>query len=625
MSLSSLAQPGNTFVVSGTSPRPSAFASTNSTIPGTTVLPYRDVAACNTTRNVDALLSRYEVERDTVVNLLKYEPSLLETSLYGPNSPISVDSQCLCQLGLNDAKGAVERLNRAEEGISRMNRRQYRCAQCTNLGRLTDIDSKTVGSPFHLEHGSSFGKKLVISSEQVRAQTINYDYKPARRLQELLQRDNEILSCEPNLIQLRGTKYLGSSTFTNRYLVTWYVDSLLSQIGSKGLRRILSAFICGDRGFYLEEAVGVGSIYDLISYDQYLTQEYTSAEITKSNTVVQTIVTQENQSLNEPRGINSRNSGFRSDSLMYVGPAKRRPIIIGFGTDNSMGAKNDVGSNDESLLGISEVEVKTVKEEPSDPVGPKYLKPELTKSILLQLVSHLHYLRDYGFSLGGAGLDNLLFDVDPTSYRYDGVSIMSQVTLKFSDLGYASITVLPPDLNVNTTRLYNYSETEELRIETNPYRPTVTTARVSCSLDNNRLACAVEQSLGNNTATSYRVYQLNSNTDLLFTHLQHLGIPLYQSSFDLYVLWSLLMCIPEFYESVMRENSLRRTWEELWLPEEYEDLREEIESYAKPKRRRDGSGCGKCVTRNEMIGILRRFRLRCDATEAAWKMLRDSV
>ncbi len=616
----------------------------------TAVLPYTDVSSCDNTRNVDALFARYTTERNNVVSLLKYSPDKLEDILYGPESPISVDTQCLCQLGKNYISSIEERImDRDSLRLPQLNRRQYSCAQCTNLGRLTDFKSKTVGSPIPIMYGMESGTSILIAEEKLHKQTIVHGYEPAKLLRQILMEESGIENCEPDLPNLLRAKFMGSSTFTNRTLVTWYTSSLVNKIGSKGINTIRSSFICGDTGFYLVDIPNIGTSEKLMTRDKYLTQDFETDEIRTRETIITDVITANPSSFLPVRRRKEDHKIMRSSNLP-ISTKRTRTIIRGFGnnsndlsrTGNIERGSDGLNINDEFIVNdTTKLLVKAINTTrridsmnvPIEPIGDKYLKPSITKGIILQLVSLLHYLKDYDFSLGGAGLDNLLFDSRPTSYQYDDVTIMSEITLKLNELGFAGITVkddkrdvLPLGMETKITRLYNYSDTDSLRITANPFVPVVITMKIIPSLDiSDGLSCSIPGN--NNSDKSYLVYRINTSSSstiekngILFSYFQHLGIPLYQSSFDLYTLWLMLMTFPKFYDSVMSDTNLKRVWISLWVPEEYDNMDIRLRKIHTDKA--TNIKCSMGTDRLELIRFLSDFRLRCDATDMVWDQLK---
>ena len=101
----------------------------------------------------------------------------------------------------------------------------------------------------------------------------------------------------------------------------------------------------------------------------------------------------------------------------------------------------------------------------------------------------------------------------------------------------------------------------------------------------------------------------------IFIYLQHMGVPLYQSSFDAYSFMVLLMSEPVFYRTVKADLKLSEIWESMWMPEEYEDVIQGLENL----HRTD-----KDITALQIVQFLSRFRLRCDGIEMVWQQLRRS-
>jgi len=242
-------------------------------------------------------------------------------------------------------------------------------------------------------------------------------------------------------------------------------------------------------------------------------------------------------------------------------------------------------------------------------------------------------LKKYDFSIGGASKKNLVFSSEPTSYIYDGISIMSKITVKFNELAYAGITVKDRGINNlavydQDIHLYNYSDMDSIRISSNPFIPVVTSMKIypSINCEDDATTCSLDGTI--DPTASYLVYKITATTSnsiekngILFSYLQHLGIPLYQSSFDLYTLWTMMMCYEEFYDSVMKTEELKQIWEEMWVPEEYNDVDSQLKNIHRDRR----TSISKGTSRLELIRFLAQFRLRCDGTILAWSRIKRLI
>ena len=115
-------------------------------------LPYLHSSCCDQTRSSENLFKRWNDERNLTINLL-YEDKI-QKLLWGKESPLSIDRQCLWQMGNRD-------INQ-----TRGFRLSHSCPQCRNLERLTErlTDQSLIGQSFILESGPETGKPVYIET-----------------------------------------------------------------------------------------------------------------------------------------------------------------------------------------------------------------------------------------------------------------------------------------------------------------------------------------------------------------------------------------------------------------------------------------------------------------------------
>jgi len=230
------------------------------------------------------------------------------------------------------------------------------------------------------------------------------------------------------------------------------------------------------------------------------------------------------------------------------------------------------------------------------------ISKEVTKGIIMQLFATLHALRKYDFSHGGPSSRSLLFKKEPCSYLYDGVHVEGPITLKLCDLYQSGITV-------NNNRLYNKSIIADEELNRGSFQPIINTTTItpfSLSRDRER----------SERLTVYRLMDPNTNiqASILFMYIKHLGLPIYQSSFDAYGFMISLMADRSFYVTVMNDESMYLLWRRMWLPEEFETVQEKIRKlHTSPDP----------VTRvDKVLKFLAGFGLRCDMIEYGWNMIK---
>ena len=98
-------------------------------------------------------------------------------------------------------------------------------------------------------------------------------------------------------------------------------------------------------------------------------------------------------------------------------------------------------------------------------------------------------------------------------------------------------------------------------------------------------------------------YKIGKNTLSFTSYVRHLGIPLFYSSFDVYSFFISLMTNDTFYNTVLENNCLKSIWEQLWNPDQYEDMMEDFELFR-------GKGI---YTYQNNVDFLSKYFLRCDA------------
>ena len=178
----------------------------------------QNIRYCETTRNVDTMFMIFCQERHDVIEEITSNPSNFADKLWSHDSPISIDRECLCQMGKHDQDDVSSKI-KTRIDINPILRRMYRCHQCTNIGRLTDITSTTVGSIFKLECGRDQGKQLTLNKVPILVLNIELTKTPQQYLNNILESNSQIIGCEPTLVKLKDDLFMGSDKFTNRVLV----------------------------------------------------------------------------------------------------------------------------------------------------------------------------------------------------------------------------------------------------------------------------------------------------------------------------------------------------------------------------------------------------------------------
>lgn len=215
-----------------------------------------------------------------------------------------------------------------------------------------------------------------------------------------------------------------------------------------------------------------------------------------------------------------------------------------------------------------------------------YLDPRIAKDIIIQVLVILKELSNVNFTHGNPSLDGLLFNKEPVSYLYDGYHVDSSITVQIAGLWNSSATF-------NNVHYFPNNIDAEIVLDRNTFAPDIATRNI-CSKD------SCESSL---------MYRLNNSTIDIYNAIRHIGFPLYVGSLDFYCFIVSLMSQEAFYKSVMSDESLKRLWSMMWLPEDIETI-------------------NKLVTEdNDLspVGIIRGSWLRCDIVSYMWNIIKKGI
>ena len=191
----------------------------------------------------------------------------------------------------------------------------------------------------------------------------------------------------------------------------------------------------------------------------------------------------------------------------------------------------------------------------------------------------------------------MLFKNEPSSYNYNNVNIICPVTLKLTNFDHSGCTVFNNNRNI---RLYSKSVVADEELKKRKFKPIIET---------------VESSNNYEKVTIYRLKDPRKciQETILFMYIKHLGLPIYQSSFDAYAFMIVLMADKSFYQGVIKDNNLYNFWKNMWLYEEFNIVQERllnIHDRVDP------------VTKVEnVIKILSSLGLRCDMIQYGWNQI----
>ena len=225
---------------------------------------------------------------------------------------------------------------------------------------------------------------------------------------------------------------------------------------------------------------------------------------------------------------------------------------------------------------------------------------DTVKGIIMQLFGTLHALRTVDFSHGNPCSRSILFKKDPVSYLYNGVHIECPITMKLCDFAYSGITI-------NSNRFYNKSVIADEEISKKQFKPVITTTSITPFTFN-------QEDISEITIYRLKDPQKYFQEAMMFMYLKHLGLPLYQSSFDAYAFMISLMADRAFYITLMNDESMYLLWRRMWLPEEFEKVQDKIlKLHESPDP----------MTRVEkVLRFLADLGLRCDMIDYGWDMIK---
>ena len=241
-----------------------------------------------------------------------------------------------------------------------------------------------------------------------------------------------------------------------------------------------------------------------------------------------------------------------------------------------------------SLQNVKKYVYSTGKQSPTAKADDKYpLRKEVVKGIILQLFSLLHKLREYDFSHGNPCSKTIRFTKKPVSYLHDGVRVVSPITLKITDFSKSGCTV-------NNTRLYTKSviaDTELKKRDLNPFIETLNSENI----------------------TIYKIKDPNKcvKASLLFMYIQHLGLPVYQASFDAYAFMMVLLSERSFYSTLMGDIELEKFFRSMFICEDdYNIIKNRLLNI---------HDITTGITSKEVLKLLADVSLRCDMIDYGWE------
>lgn len=242
-----------------------------------------------------------------------------------------------------------------------------------------------------------------------------------------------------------------------------------------------------------------------------------------------------------------------------------------------------------------------------------------TWGILFQLFSTLHQLKDNQLSFQEINDQTFLLENIKCNYKYDEVNVMDDVTLIINDFKNISI-------NINDNSNKKYYRLYRGRKVADEYYTRINRKIIRWDL---RYSLADKPGKEPYSWVTYQIAPYNKNihdyglltsdnpenmknNDIdAFVHVNKMGIPMYQGSFDAYRILLLLCSNNGFYYSLMNEKNLNILWRSLWTPLEYELINKRITDHSKYKD-----------MKYPFTQMLLGFNLRCNLISHVWNQLK---
>lgn len=254
-------------------------------------------------------------------------------------------------------------------------------------------------------------------------------------------------------------------------------------------------------------------------------------------------------------------------------------------------------------------------------------------NLMLQMFSMLHKLKDHEFSFQSITMDTLLIEKARCEYKYDGMPICENFTLKLNRLDDAGINVYlremscdcedePPPIRIYRNRgmldeFYSQiirnviSWDRHYGLASKPGEEPPSWVTYQIAPPERRLHDFGLYGYGDRSVDRRSHTEDNKNA---FLHTNRLGIPLYQGSFDAYRLMLLLCENKGFYRLLMEDEKLNILWRSFWTPGNYDAINHRV-------RQHHASSSSNNYPYTEMLMGL---DLRCNLISHVWGQLRVS-
>jgi hypothetical protein len=247
------------------------------------------------------------------------------------------------------------------------------------------------------------------------------------------------------------------------------------------------------------------------------------------------------------------------------------------------------------------------------------LSRDVIRGVIYQLVTVLNFLSKYDFVHGEPSLCNLGFSNQPCKFTHRGKTFSSPITLIIVPSSQSSISIERND--GSSYRFYNAGKVETLEFKSNSLPieemvPFLGFQSGNICTESDTTNTFINPCLPELAQSMVVGYRIGSQNDVFATYLRHIGIPLFQSSFDLYMFLSALMSESVFYYAVCNDTDILNIWRELWHPKEYDNVMACLAEI----RKHEGKETPSFTT---LLHSLSKFIFRCDALENTWRRLQN--
>lgn len=240
---------------------------------------------------------------------------------------------------------------------------------------------------------------------------------------------------------------------------------------------------------------------------------------------------------------------------------------------------------------------------------------DVVLGIIVQLVAVLFNLRKYEFSHGDPCTENLKFSDEPMSYYLNGVHITSPVSLYLDGFNKSGCNVIQSSVqnklasltdNQSKIRLYSKSVVADEEMKKRSFSPIVETRQ--------------DETLSESVNKANLVYILKDpikhiKASTMFMYMKHLGLPIFSSSFDLYAFLIVLLSEKSFYYTLVSSTLLKDFWKKLWVNnDDFQKINDRL---------KDHHDKASTINSVKVLQMLADLRLRCDAIDFAWNMIKN--